>query len=75
MSMPTCYDKLSNNDVVLPGLNRVYAIGQTAYRYVHRENAAFAKLVPVCWIEHTWVPVQGTPLIKEWTDYCTLLNN
>jgi len=74
MSMPTCYDKLSNNDVVLPGLNRVYGVGQTAYRYIYREGSMFAKLTPVCWIDGKWEPTEGTPLIKEMDDYCTLLN-
>ncbi len=72
--MPSSYDKLSNNDVVLPGLNRIYGIGITAYRYVYRKDSNFAKLIPVCWIDGQWTPTQDEPLFKELCDYCTILS-
>jgi len=73
--MPTSYDKLSNNDIILPGLNRLYAIGDTAYRYIYRQHSQFAKLIPVTYIDGKWQETQLSKVIyKEIYDYCTLLS-
>lgn len=77
----TLYDaqfgKPDDTVIVLMGENRIYAIGDIAYR-VHAKNNGtlnpFCRLNPVTWIDGAWRHSQlGKTIIANWSRKCTVI--
>lgn len=69
------FSDISENSIVLPGLNRVYAIGDVAYRYRNSKKNVLCKLFPVTYINGNWEYTHlAKPITKNINDFCTLIS-